>query len=204
MTIKDLGPRVASVWEGLRPETKKMLVGVLQSKAAPTQSPTQRYSYDVHADWELSRLLSALDEQSKSPDSKANDEILNEISALADTCVRVLESQSGSAEVFIQLAERAIRKHDYNKLDTLSDRLAERFSAGEIAEIVRQTEIPQIRAIAYETLAMLPVQHIVPLLDDPLYADIAANSLELKAFEFESEEARDALEQYDYENDVRG
>lgn len=149
-------------------------------------------------------MLSALDEQSKNPESKVNDEILNEISALADTCVRVLESQSGSAEVFIQLAERAIRKHDYNKLDTLSDRLAERFSAGEIAEIVRQTEMPQIRAIAYETLAMLPVQDIVSLLDDPLYADIAANSLEQKAFEFESEEARDALEQYDYENDLRG
>ena len=180
-----------------------MLVGVLQSKAAPT-SPSQRFAYDAHADWELSRLLSALDEQSKSPDSKANDEFLNEISALADTCVRVLESQSGSAEVFIQLAERAIRKHDYNKLDTLSDRLAERFSAGEIAEIVRQTEMPQIRAIAYETLAMLPVQHLVPLLDDPLYADIAANSLEQKAIEFESEEARDALDQYDYENELRG
>ena len=204
MTIKDLGPRVASVWEGLRPETRKMLVGVLQSKAAPTQSSNQRYAYDAHADWELSRLLSALDEQSKSPDSKANDEILNEISALADTCARVLESQSGSAEVFIQLAERAIRKHDYNKLDTLSDRLAERFSGGEIAEIVRQTDIPQIRAIAYETLAMLPVEHIIPLLDDSLYADIAANALELKAFEFGSDEARDALEQYDYENEVRG
>jgi hypothetical protein len=204
MTIKDLGPRVASVWEGLRPETRKMLVGALQSKAAPTVSSNQRYAYDAHADWELSRLLSALDEQSKSPDSKANDEILNEISALADTCVRVLESQSGSAEVFIQLAERAIRKHDYNKLDTLSDRLAERFSAGEIAEIVRQTEIPQIRAIAYETLAMLPVGLIVPLLDDSLYADIAANALELKAFEFESDEARDALELYDYENEIRG
>ena len=188
----------------MRPETRKMLVGVLQSKTAPMSSPSQRYSYDAHADWELSRLLSALDEQSKSPDSKANDGLLNEISALADTCVRVLESQSGSAEVFIQLAERAIRKHDYNKLDTLSDRLAERFSAGEIAEIVRQTEMPQIRAIAYETLAMLEVQDIVPLLDDPLYADIAANALEQKAFEFESDEARDALEQYDYENDIRG
>ena len=204
MMIKDLGPRVASVWEGLRPETKKMLVGVLQSKTAPNLPPAHRYSYDAHADWELSRLLSALDEQSKSPDSKANNELIIEISALADTCVRVLESQSGSAEVFIQLAERAIRKHDYNKLDTLADRLAERFSAGEIAEIVRQTEMPQIRAIAYETLAMLDVQDIDPLLDDPLYADIAANALEQKAFEFESDEARDALEQYDYENDVRG
>ncbi|MDI1242034.1 MAG: hypothetical protein PSX80_08960 [bacterium] len=204
MMIKDLGSRVVSVWEGLRPETKKMLVGVLESKTVPTQTPSQRYSYDAHADWELSRLLSVLDEQSKNPGSRKDGVVLNEISQLADTCVRVLEAQSGSAEVFIQLAERAIKKHDYNKLDALSDRLAERFSAGEIAEVVRQTEVPQIRAIAYETLAMLPVSLLVGLLDDPLYADIAANSLEQKAFEFESDEARDVLEQYEFEQEMRG
>jgi hypothetical protein len=79
----------------------------------------------------------------------------------------------------------------------------ERFSAGEIAEIVRQTDMAQIRAIAYETLSLLPVQAIAPLLDDPLYADIAANALEQKAIEYESEEARDALEQYDAGNDFR-
>ena len=204
MMIKDLGSGVVSVWEGLRPETRKMLVGVLESKSVPANNPTQRYSYDAHADWELSRLLKALDEQSRNPGSRKNLEILNEISELAETCVRVLEAQSGSAEVFIQLAERAIKKHDYNKLDKLADRLAERFSAGEIAEIVRQTDVPQIRAIAYETLAMLPVSLLVPLLDDPLYADIGASSLEQKAFEFDSDEARDVLEQFEYEQDVRG
>lgn len=204
MMIKDLGSRVVSVWEGLRPETKKLLVGVLETKTVPTQTPTQKYSYDAHADWELSRLLTALDEQSRNAASDKSADTLNEISQLADTCVRVLESQSGSAEVFIQLAERAIKKHDYNKLDTLSDRLAERFSAGEIAEVVRQTEVPQIRAIAYETLAMLPVSLLIPLLDDPLYADIAANSLEQKAFEFDSDEARDVLEQYEFEQEMRG
>lgn len=204
MMIKDLGTSVVSVWERLRPETKKMLVGVLESKTVPTQTPSQKYSYDAHADWELSRLLTALDEQSKNPGSRSNSEILTEISQLADTCVRVLEAQSGSAEVFIQLAERAIKKHDYNKLDTLADRLAERFSAGEIAEVVRQTDVPQIRAIAYETLAMLPIQLLIPLLDDPLYADIAANALEQKAFEFESEEARDVLEQYEFEQEMKG
>ena len=181
-----------------------MLVGVLESKSVPVNNPTQRYSYDAHADWELSRLLKALDEQSRNPGSRKNLEILNEISELAETCVRVLESQSGSAEVFIQLAERAIKKHDYNKLDKLADRLTERFSSGEIAEIVRQTDIPQIRAIAYETLAMLPVSLLVPLLDDPLYADIGASALEQKAFEFDSDEARDVLEQFEYEQDIRG
>jgi hypothetical protein len=61
--------------------------------------------------------------------------------------------------------------------------------------------MPQIRAIAYETLALMPVQMVVPLLDDPLYAEIAANALEQKAFEYESEEAREILERF--ENDFR-
>ena len=202
--IKDLGAGVVSVWEGLRPITKKMLEGVMNasSTSAPNNS-IQKYSYDAHADFELSRLLTALDEQSKKPASKKNVDILNEIAQLAETCVQVLEAQSGSAEVFIQLAERAIKQHDYNKLDKLADRLSERFSAGEIAEIVRQTDAPQIRAIAYETLALLPVPAILPLLDDPLYSDIAANALEQKAYEYDSEEARDLLDQFDSETEVR-
>ena len=113
--IKDLGAGVVSVWEGLRPITKKMLEGVMSagSTTQPTNS-AQKFSYDAHADWELSRLLSALDEQSRKATAKKNRDILNEIAQLAETCVRVLEAQSGSAEVFIQLAERAIKRHDYN------------------------------------------------------------------------------------------
>jgi len=198
--IKDLGAGVATVWKGLRPITRKMLVGVLQSRgASASATSSSKFSYDAHADWELSRLLSALDDQSKSTKLLLSTEKLDELSELAETCVRVLEAQSGSAEVFIQLAERAIAKHDYNKLDKLADRLSERFSSGEIAEIVRQTETPQIRAIAYETLALLPVAAITPLLDDSLYADIAANALEQKAYEYDSEEAREVLDQFDWE-----
>ena len=59
-----------------------------------------------------------------------------------------------------------------------------------------------MRAIAYETLAMLPVVLIATLLDDPLYSGIAAGALEQKAFEFDSDEARDVLDQFDLENDV--
>src|SRR4030095_10796985 len=201
--IKDLGAGVVRVWEGLRPITKKMLEGVMSAGSSnqPNNS-AQKFSYDAHADWELSRLLSALDEQSKKAASKKTD-ILNEISQLAETCVRVLEAQAGSAEVFMQLAERAIKHHDYNKLDKLADRLSERFSSGEIAEIVRQTDTPQIRAIAYETLAVLPGPAILPPLEDPLYSDIAANALEQKAFEYDSEEARDLLDQFDSETEVR-
>ncbi|MGB7069691.1 MAG: hypothetical protein WBD22_09375 [Pyrinomonadaceae bacterium] len=205
MMIKDFGGRVASVWEGLRTLTKKMIVGALRSgSVAQTPVTSQKFSYDAHADWELSRLLSALDEQAKSDEARQNPEKLAEIEELAETCVRVLESQTGSAEVFIQLAVRVLKRHDYSKLDKLADLLTTRFSASEVAEIVRQTEYPQIRAIAYECLALMPIPGILPLLDDPLYADIGAGALEQKAFEYDSEEARDILEQYDADNEIRG
>lgn len=201
--IKEFGGRVASVWEGLRPMTRKMLVGALQSNSSttPANNKAPKFSYDAHADWEVSRLLTALDEQSKTKEARTDPAKLAEISQLADACARVLEAQSASAEVFIQLAERVIREHDYNRLDKLADRLATRFSAGEIAEIVRQTDMPQIRAIADETLAMLPIPSILPLLEDPLYAGIAAAALEQKAYEFDSDEARDILDQLDAEAD---
>ena len=203
MTIKEFGGRVASIWEGLRPVTRKMLVGAMQSgKTAPANNKTPKYSYDAHADWEVSRLLSALDEETKSSEIRKDPARLSEIAELADTCVRVLESQSASAEVFIQLAERAIVENNYGRLDTLSDTLAERYSAAEIAEIVRQTDRPQIRAIAYETLAMLPIQALLPLLDDSLYAGIAAAALEQKAYEFDSDEAREILDQFDSVSDL--
>jgi hypothetical protein len=205
MMIHEFGARVASIWEGLRPVTRKMLVGALQSSSSgPATTLSSKFSYDAHADWEVSRLLSALDEQSRSVEVRKDTIKLTEITQLADTCVRVLETQSASAEVFIQLAERAIKDNDYNRLDKLADHLAERYAAGEIAEIVRQTTMPQIRAVAYETLAMMPIQAIIPLLDDPLYAGIAAGALEQKAFEFDSEEARDILDQFDQEGDPMG
>ena len=202
MMIKEFGGKVASIWEGLRPVTKKMLVGALRSSNSGPVAKTPKFSYDAHADWEVSRLLTALDEQSKTTEIRKDSAKLGEITQLANTCVRVLEAQSASAEVFIQLAERTIKNNDFNGLDKLADRLADRYSAGEIAEIVRQTDLPQIRAIAYETLAMLSIPAILPLLDDPLYAGIAAGALEQKAFEFDSDEAREILDQFDAENDI--
>jgi len=200
MMIKEFGGKVASVWDGLRPVTKQMLVGAL--KAGNTNPKTPKFSYDAHADFEVSRLLSALDEQSKQSEIRSDTQKFNELTQLADTCVRVLEAQSASAEVFIQLAERAIKENNYDRLDKLADHLAERYSSSEIAEVVRQSETPQVRAIAYETLAMMPIPQILPLLDDPLYAGIAAGALEQKAIEFDSDEARDILEQFDMENEA--
>jgi hypothetical protein len=201
MTIKDFGARVESVWEGLRPITKKMLVGELQagSQNSPTVQ-TQKFSYDAHSDWELSRLLSALDEQAKNAEVKKDAEKLREIRQLAETCAAVLESKTASAEVFIQLATRTLQRNDFKKIDRLADILNERFPVSEIAEIIRQTEMAQIRAVAFETLAMMPVSAILPLLDDSVYFDIARNALEQQAFEFESEEAREVLEQLEFDD----
>jgi hypothetical protein len=201
MTIKEFGGNIASVWEGLRPITKKMLERALQASNAASNIAPSKSVYDAHADWEVSRLLTAIDEESKVSAVRKDKDKLNELNQLADICAKVLEAQSASAEVFIQLATRAIKENNYDRLDRLADRLVERYSASEIAEIVRQTELPQIRAIAYETLAMLPVPTLLPLLDDHLYSGIAAAALEQKAFEFDSDDARDVLEQFDSESD---
>ena len=151
----------------------------------------QKFEYDVHADWELSRLLTALDQRKREKDAGAEEDAAR----LAEACARILETQSASAEVFVQLAARAIKQHDYARLDRLSDHLMDRFSAAEVAEIIRQTDFPQIRAIAYESLSMMSVQTLLPLINDPIYADIAISALEQKAYEYDSEEARDILDQ---------
>ena len=205
MTIHEFGTSVATIWEGLRPVTKKMLVGALQSSSsAGANSKSSKFSYDAHADWEVSRLLSALDEQSRRSEVRRDSAKLHEITQLADTCVRVLESQSASAEVFIQLTERALDKKDYRKIDQLTDILLRRFSVGEMCEIVRQTDNPAIRALGYETLAMMPIPRLLPLLEDPIYEEIVRNVLEQQAFEYENDQARQVLEQLDYDDEITG
>ncbi len=201
--IKDFGARVVSVWEGLRPMTKKMLVGALQAESGTSSTaPNQKFSYDTHADWELSRLLGALDEQSKDAEIIKDAEKLREIRQLAATCAEVLQAKTESAEVFIQLATRILERKDYNKFDALADLLLKRFSASEIAEIIRQTESAHIRAIAFESLALMPVASIFPLLKDPIYHEIAHIALEQQAFEFDNIEAQTLLEQLDFDEFV--
>jgi hypothetical protein len=200
MMIKNLGARVKTVWEGLRPMTKKMLVGAMLRNTEKTGAPPQKFSYDTHADWELSRLLSALDEQSITVKVKKNPAKLNEIKQLAETCSGVLQAKTASAEVFIQLATRAIARNDYNLIDRLGDILVKRFSVSEIAEIIRQTKVPHICAIAYETLALRPVSSLLPLLEDPIYAEIARVTIEQQAFDFDNEDAQKVLEEMEFDD----
>ena len=188
MTFDNFGKNLKVIWDGLRPVTKKMLVNAVRSRISKPS-----FTYDSYADKELSVLLDALDLENRKRKRKSD----SDLRFLADICARVLEAQTESAEVFIQLITRALAKNDFAKVDMLGDVLFDRFTAGEIAEIIRQTDKPQIRAIAFETLAVLPVTLIVPLLRDPLYFDIACNVLEQQAFEFGSKEARHVLENID-------
>lgn len=190
--IDDLGPEVSNVWKGMRPVTRKLLAGAINSGGS-APAPAGRFFFDAHADWELSKLLTALDDESWDEGSGPNVAPMRE---LAEICARVLESCSGSAEVFIQLADRALAKHDYEQLERLADSLMERYSASEIAEVIRQTDLPHIRALAAETLVTFPAETLAELLKDPLYSGIAVALLERKYFEFGSEEARVALENY--------
>ncbi len=202
MMIKNFGARVFSVWEGLRPLTKKMLVGALQTSVGNSNAAAaQSFSYDVHAEWELSRLMLALDEQMKDAEVSQDTAKLLEIKQLAATCAKVLQARTASAEVFIQLATRALKRNDFNNLDHLADVLTERFSVSEIAEIIRQTELAQIRAVAYETLAMMPVNNLAALLDDQLYFEIARNALEQQAFEFDNIGAQQLLERLEFDDE---
>lgn len=192
--IKNYGKQIETIWKDLRPMTKKLLVGEFNTNKSAGQ---QKYTYDAHADWEISSLLDALDNQAKDSDAPIEKSKLREINTLASICASVLEAQTESAEVFIQLTKRALKRNDFNKIDKLADALFERFSAGEMAEIIRQTDLAQIRAIAYETLAVMPATLVEPLLNDPLYFEIACNVLEQQAIEFESIEAQQILELLD-------
>jgi hypothetical protein len=181
--------------------TRKMIVAALQnvtgSSGSTTPSLSKNYSYDAHADWELSRLLTALDEQAADPEVQKNPKKLAEIRRMAKTCADVLQAQTESAEVFIQLAERALKREAYNKLDTLANILSDRFSVGEICEIARQTTNGAIRALAQEALALMPIQALIPMLDDPLYSGIIRMALEQQAYDYESDDAQELLDELD-------
>ena len=194
MTIKDFGGRVADVWAGLRPLTRKMIVRAMQRGVHPPANSNITFSFDAHADWELSRLLTALDERAFETEAQANPENYREIRRMANACAAVLQSQTESAETFIQLATRALKRADFTRVDALANALIERFSAGEMCEIVRQSEHAAIRALAMEALALLPTVHLLPLLDDPIYGEIARMTLETQAVEYNSEDAKMLLE----------
>jgi hypothetical protein len=198
--------RVASVWEGLRSTTRHLVEHALQSSGAAIATQPARGEgrpYDARADWELSRLLAALDERSAETSASLNAEQAKELRRMADTTALVLQGQTQSAEVFAQLVARAHRQRDYARIDQLADALAKRFAPSEICELARSSNVVA-RALAQETLAQSPTATLIELLADPVDSDIARDALERQATEYGSEVARqliNALEQTDMAED---
>lgn len=191
--IEDFGAGVASVWEGLRSTTRNLVEKALQSSvvgSAVTQpARAEGRPYDARADWELSRLLSALDKRAKEAGASLNAEQAKELRRMADTTAFVLQSQTQSAEIFAQLVSRAHRMHDYARIDQLADALTIRFAPTEICELARCNDAV-VRALAQEALAQAPISLLVGLLVDPVDSEIARDALERQAIEYGSEEAR--------------
>ena len=204
MTIEDFGARVVSVWQGLRPATRSLVERALSAQshaaAAHAAAPRPDAAYDARSEWELSRLLAALDERAAEKGSDAlSAEQSRDLLRMAETCATVLHRGARSAEVFAQLLERALRSKDYARVDALADVMASRLAPSELCEMARHAN-PAVRAVAQETLLQLPTSVLVALLGDPVDADVARTALESQADEYESEEARfvvNALEQVD-------
>ncbi|HEX8472673.1 MAG TPA: hypothetical protein VF666_01445 [Pyrinomonadaceae bacterium] len=194
MMIEDFGARVASVWDGLRPTTRSLVERALVS--ATTIPPPQMSSatgigtpYDARAEWELSRLLAALDERATEQGANAlSVEQSHKLTRMTETCALMLRNQARSAEVFAQLLERALRAHDFARVDELADMLVSRVAPSENCEMARHAN-PAVRAIAQEGLLLRPTSVLVEMLGDPVDAEVARDALQRQADELESEEA---------------
>jgi hypothetical protein len=187
--FEELGGRVASAWEGLRPTTRTII-----ERALATASGSHGASgtgYDARSEMELSRLLDALDERAREAGAQKilSVEQSRELVRVADACAFVLHTGARSAEVFAQLLERALRARDYNRVDVVADTITARLAPGEICELARHDD-PAVRAIAHEALALKPSSVLVELLGDPVDAEVAREALEIQADDYDSEEAR--------------
>jgi hypothetical protein len=189
--IEDFGAQVASVWEGLRSTTRSLIVSALQ-QPTPTTPARSSVRYDARADWELSRLLSVLDERASEAGASMNTEQSSGLERMAEVTASVLESQTQSAEVFTQLVARAYRLRDFKRVDALADALSTRFAPSEVCELARSSH-PVVRALAQEALAQSQTTTLLQLLSDPIDAEIARDALERQASEYDSELARQVV-----------
>ncbi|HEX9918051.1 MAG TPA: hypothetical protein VGA87_02725 [Pyrinomonadaceae bacterium] len=200
ITIQEFGGRVASVWQGLRPSTRSLVERALTSAAPVTTAPRCSAPYDARSEWELSRLLAALDGRAKETGARVlSTEEVSELARMAETCAHVLHGEARSAEVFAQLLERALFVRDYARVDVLANTFTARLPAAEMCELARHPN-PSLRALAHEALAQSPTGVLVELLGDPVDADVARDALVLQADDYGSEEARwvvSALERAD-------
>ena len=100
------------------------------------------------------------------------------------------------AEVFAQLIQRAHELKDYARIDALAGVLAQRLAPSEVCELARSPNVV-VRALAHEALAQMPATLLIMLLRDPVDAAVARYALQRQATEYNSEEARQALQELD-------
>jgi hypothetical protein len=185
--FEEFGGRVASAWQELRPTTRTMIERALQSSSVIAPHGAL---YDPRSELELSRLLQALDDRAREAGAqRLSAEQSRELGRIADACAFVLHGEARSAEVFAQLLERALRSHDYARVDVIADTLTSRLAPSEICELSRH-ESAAVRAIAHEALAQKPISVLLDLLGDPVDALVARDALEIQADDYDSEEAR--------------
>src|SRR5213078_1279732 len=197
MMIEDFGPKVASVWNDLRSTTRNLMERAWRSAASGSAVQVARSpQYDPRADNELSRLLAALDARANEAEKPAADEPSHRARRLADACATVLTEQTQSAEVFAQLIQRAHERKDYARVDALAGVLAQRLAPSEVCELARSPNVV-VRALAHEALAQMPATLLIMLLRDPVDAAVARYVLQRQATEYNSDEARQALQELD-------
>jgi hypothetical protein len=197
LPIDDFGARIATVWSELRPATRGLVERALQASAGGVQA-TRNFQYDARADLELSRFLAALDDRAAEKSEALDLEIGGKLKSVADTCARVLQEKTESAEVFAQLVRRASSQRDYKRIDTLADALNSRFPPSEICELAR-SEDKIVRELANEALARCPISVLTMLLSDPVDTDTARAALRRQIVEYGSEEARQIVNALDTE-----
>ncbi|MFN2491890.1 MAG: hypothetical protein ABR501_03285 [Pyrinomonadaceae bacterium] len=200
--MEDFGGRLASVWSELRPATRGLVERALQSHNGPSAGRNTANAaslpYDARADYELSRLLAALDERSLESDGSLETEKGKQLRQIAETCAGVLQEKTRSAEVFAQLVRRADIQRDYARIDALADGLA-RFAPSEICELARSADVV-VRALANEALTQFPTPILVGLLSDPIDSEIARDALRRQAQDYDSEMARQIVNALDQIN----
>lgn len=191
MINEKFGSRVTRAWNDLRPQTRTLLERAWQS--TPPAPVEQSRAYDPRADREVSKLLTALDDQAQRQDRGSEDESARR---LADTCVKVLTQQTQSAEVFAQLIQRAHARQQFARLDELANGMVMRLAPSELCDMARSPNVV-VRALANEVLTQAPPSLLRALLHDPVDAEVARSVLERQAHEFGLEEAKRTLREVD-------
>lgn len=197
--LEDFGGYLATVWSELHPSTRGLMERALQASNS-TSSQKRNIPYDPRADLELSRLLAALDDRVSETTTTQKEES-ERLQHVANTCAKVLQDKTQSAEVFSQLVRRAEQQRDYRRIDALADTLVSRFAPTEICEIARSEDVV-VRALANEALIQFPTSVLLGLLSDPVDSEIAREALRRQAVEYGLEEARQIVNALDQVDDL--